>query len=71
MEFDWAVDDLSEPGPLPPTDGIRLHLESGARVIVRPSGTEPVVRVMVEGEDAAEVEALCAGLAADVERELA
>ena len=43
-----AVDDLSEPGPLPPTDGIRLHLESGARVIVRPSGTEPKVKCYLE-----------------------
>jgi phosphoglucosamine mutase len=27
-------------------------------VLIRPSGTEPVVRVMVEGEDPAEVNAV-------------
>ncbi|MGA7688865.1 MAG: phospho-sugar mutase [Jiangellales bacterium] len=44
-----AVDDLLAPdGPLPPTDGLRLHLDGGARVIVRPSGTEPKVKCYVE-----------------------
>ncbi|MCB1702324.1 MAG: phosphoglucosamine mutase [Pseudomonadales bacterium] len=38
------------------------------RVLLRPSGTEPMIRVMVEGEDAAEVDSLCADLAADVAR---
>ncbi|MGB0664442.1 MAG: phosphoglucosamine mutase [Pontibacterium sp.] len=40
------------------------------RVLLRPSGTEPVVRVMIEGEDAAEVATLCEGLAQDVEKVL-
>jgi phosphomannomutase len=44
-----AVDDLLDPdGPLPPTDGLRLHLDSGTRVIVRPSGTEPKVKCYLE-----------------------
>jgi len=57
---------------LPPTDGLRFALESGGRVIIRPSGTEPKVKcylqsvVPVEGGDvasarqraAAEIEAL-------------
>lgn len=44
-----AVDDLLEPdGPLPPTDGLRLNLDGGARVIVRPSGTEPKVKCYLE-----------------------
>jgi phosphoglucosamine mutase len=50
---------------------VEAQLGQRGRVLLRPSGTEPKIRVMVEGEDAAEVEALCAGLAADVERELA
>ena len=52
-------------------DRIDSVLDDRGRVLLRYSGTEPLARVMVEGEDAAEVEALCAGLAADVERELA
>jgi phosphoglucosamine mutase len=36
------------------------------RVLLRPSGTEPVVRVMVEGEDLDQVEQLVEELAAIV-----
>ena len=44
-----AVDDLLQPaGGLPPTDGLRLHLHDAARVIVRPSGTEPKVKCYLE-----------------------
>ena len=32
-------------------------LEGHGRLVIRPSGTEPVIRVMAEGDDAAEVEA--------------
>jgi phosphoglucosamine mutase len=35
---------------------IETQLEGRGRVLLRPSGTEPVVRVMVEGEDAAEIQ---------------
>jgi phosphoglucosamine mutase len=35
-------------------------------VLLRPSGTEPVVRVMVEGEDRAHVERLAEAIAAQV-----
>ncbi len=40
------------------------------RVLLRPSGTEPVVRVMIEGEDATEVSLLCEQLASNVEKAL-
>jgi len=43
------VDDLAEgDGGLPPTDGLRYHLADGARVIVRPSGTEPKLKCYLE-----------------------
>ena len=45
-------------------------LAGTGRVLLRPSGTEPVVRVMVEGEDKAKVKELCQELAATVEKAL-
>jgi phosphoglucosamine mutase len=41
-------------------------LDGKGRVLLRPSGTEPLVRVMVEGEEAAVVQALAESLAAVV-----
>jgi phosphoglucosamine mutase len=46
-------------------------LAGRGRVLVRPSGTEPLVRVMVEAPTDDEAEAVCAELVALVERELA
>jgi phosphoglucosamine mutase len=46
-------------------------LEGRGRVLIRPSGTEPLVRVMVEAPDAGECDEVCARLVATVERELA
>jgi phosphomannomutase len=52
------VEDLSQgSAQLPPTDGLRYTLAEGARVIVRPSGTEPKVKCYLEvvvpvGDDA-------------------
>ena len=44
-----ALDDLSTgDGGLPPTEGVRLLLADGSRVIVRPSGTEPKIKVYLE-----------------------
>jgi phosphoglucosamine mutase len=42
-------------------------LEGRGRVLLRPSGTEPVVRVMAEAPTAEEADAVCARLAAAVE----
>jgi phosphoglucosamine mutase len=45
---------------------VEAKLADRGRVLVRASGTEPVVRVMVEGEDEAEVSALAAELAGKI-----
>ena len=43
------VEDLSEgSADLPPTDGLRFTLEHGARVVARPSGTEPKLKCYLE-----------------------
>lgn len=44
------------------------ELAASGRVLLRPSGTEPLVRVMVEGEDAAQVERLAQQLVTVVEQ---
>lgn len=49
---------------------VESKLGSKGRVLLRPSGTEPVVRVMVEGEDAAEVLQLAEELAEVVAKEV-
>jgi phosphoglucosamine mutase len=46
------------------------ELGGRGRVLVRPSGTEPVVRVLAEARDEAEAANLCASIATLVRREL-
>jgi phosphomannomutase len=44
-----AVDDLTKgEGGRPPTDGLRYRLAGDARVVVRPSGTEPKLKCYLE-----------------------
>jgi phosphoglucosamine mutase len=40
------------------------ELAGRARVLVRPSGTEPVIRILSEAETTEEAEKLCANIAA-------
>jgi phosphoglucosamine mutase len=47
---------------------IEKTLNDSGRVLLRPSGTEPLVRVMVEGEDASLVEKLALDLSKTIER---
>ena len=42
-------------------------LAGSGRLVIRPSGTEPVIRVMAEGDDAAQVEHVVASICAAVE----
>ena len=44
---DLARGSLQTPG-LPPTEGLRFRLAEGARVVVRPSGTEPKLKCYLE-----------------------
>ena len=44
-----SIDDLEKPHDgLPPTNGIRMWLSGGIRIIVRPSGTEPKMKCYIE-----------------------
>jgi phosphoglucosamine mutase len=45
---------------------VQTRLGDRGRIVLRPSGTEPVVRVMVEGEDEGEVAAAAGEIAAAV-----
>ena len=49
---------------------LNRELDGGARVLVRPSGTEPLVRILAEAENEQEAASLCASISALVRREL-
>jgi phosphoglucosamine mutase len=51
-------------------EAVNAELDSAGRVLVRPSGTEPVVRVLAEAETPEAAEKLCARVAALVTHEL-
>ena len=42
---------------------IEAEMEGSGRVLIRPSGTEPLVRVMIEGEDIEQIHQMAQGLA--------
>jgi phosphoglucosamine mutase len=46
---------------------MRGKLKDKGRIVLRPSGTEPVVRVMVEGEDETEIKVMAQECARQVE----
>jgi phosphoglucosamine mutase len=58
--------DLQAPAVREAIASAEADLAGRGRVLLRPSGTEPVVRVMVEGEDRAHVQALAESIAAAV-----
>ena len=51
-------------------DKLNEELAGRGRVLVRPSGTEPVIRVLAEAETEQEAAELCASITALVAREL-
>jgi phosphoglucosamine mutase len=62
-------------GPLPEellaaVENVNAELDGAGRVLVRPSGTEPVVRVLAEAETPEAAQELCARIAALVTHEL-
>ncbi|WP_426414727.1 phosphoglucosamine mutase [Aestuariirhabdus sp. LZHN29] len=61
------TDVVSNPVVVNAVESVEQELSDSGRVLLRPSGTEPVVRVMVEGESAEQVERLAKQLAAVVE----
>lgn len=40
-------------------DAITARMAGSGRLLLRPSGTEPVIRVMIEGEDQESIERYC------------
>ena len=51
-------------------EAVSEKLGDSGRVVLRASGTEPLVRVMVEAEDEAECERICRHLVALVQSEI-
>ena len=62
-----GVNVMTQPGVERAVEAVEGELNGRGRVLLRPSGTEPVVRVMVEGEDVNQVETLARSLAQRVQ----
>jgi phosphoglucosamine mutase len=59
---------LSDPRVVEAVKDVEARLAGTGRLLLRPSGTEPLIRVMAEGEDEAMVEQVVAELCAVIER---
>jgi phosphoglucosamine mutase len=51
-------------------DKIEKMFHGEGRVVIRPSGTEPLIRVMIEGKDEKEIEGIAKGLAKFIEERI-
>lgn len=51
-------------------EDIEKKMENKGRVVIRPSGTEPLVRVMLEGEDKSKIQGYAENLALLIEKKL-
>ena len=66
VRVDGPVNIEGNPALAAAVEETEAALGDRGRVLLRASGTEPVVRVMLEGEDAGQVESLCDALAEKV-----
>ena len=57
------------PAVIAEVERLNAQLDGRGRVLVRPSGTEPLVRVLAEAERAEEAADLCASIASLVRQE--
>ena len=60
------IDPLTVPAIAEAVAGAEAQLANRGRVVLRASGTEPLIRVMVEGEERGEVREIAESLAATV-----
>lgn len=65
------VEAENNPQVLAQVEKVSAHLAGRGRIVLRPSGTEPLVRVMLEGEDLSEIGSLAEETAQVVARALA
>jgi phosphoglucosamine mutase len=63
----WRFDPMTKPSVLAAVDAVQRQFEGRGRIVLRASGTEPVIRVMVEGYDAGLVKKGARDIAAAVE----
>ena len=70
VRLERRVDVLAVPAVQDAMRSAELELGDRGRILLRPSGTEPVVRVMVEGMDALQVQRIAEALADCVRAEL-
>ena len=68
VRFSTRIDLNDYPAVQKQVDEVEQRLAGKGRVLLRPSGTEPVVRVMVEGEDESLVSQFANELAHDVQQ---
>ncbi|MFM7625513.1 MAG: phosphoglucosamine mutase, partial [Gammaproteobacteria bacterium] len=69
VTVDERFDPESRPAIVAARRAIETRLADRGRIVLRASGTEPVIRVMVEAEEREEAEAAARELAAAVEKE--
>ena len=71
VRFSGNLDPIAHPQVQAVCDSVTERMAGRGRVLLRKSGTEPLVRVMVEGEDPVVTQLLAQELAEVVERALA